>query len=167
MGPRRMGSHTLRRNPGAFETIKVVDGSMEFNKRPDPTAFTIKYNPGTPISDQLRKLTTEFGRQPIGSRPTIAEAKKMLDDQVAQARPESRNSPPFLSRGVSIGRGFWWLEWACWCSEHSGFGGIRTAGVEGTPCESTRCRDSLNSMRTAGAKSWLCAESECLCCGTK
>ena len=45
------------KEPTSLGAIYVVDGTMEFNKRPGPEVFTMKYKPGTPISDNLRKLT--------------------------------------------------------------------------------------------------------------
>jgi len=65
--------------------LHIVNETMEFNKHPGRDAFTMKYKPGTPISDDLRKLQYEFGQQSIRMRPTRAEAEKMLKDQLAQA----------------------------------------------------------------------------------
>jgi len=79
------GKPAVATEPTALETIYVVNGTMEFNKNPPPAAFTIKYKPGTPISDRGRKLEYEFGRQQIGMNPTKAEARDMLADQIAQA----------------------------------------------------------------------------------
>ena len=54
---------SVAKEPTVLETIYVVGGTMEFNKRPGPEVFTIKYKPGTPISDHLRQMTTEFARR--------------------------------------------------------------------------------------------------------
>ncbi|MEJ7637868.1 MAG: hypothetical protein WKF75_07785 [Singulisphaera sp.] len=64
----------VNKEPTSFETIYVVAGTMQFNKRPGREAFTIKYKPGTPVSDNLRKLKYEFGQQKIGIKPTKAAA---------------------------------------------------------------------------------------------
>jgi hypothetical protein len=66
----------VTKEPTSLQTINVVDGTMEFNKRPSPAVFTLKYKTGRPISDRLRKLTTEFGQQKIGLNPTKAEEQK-------------------------------------------------------------------------------------------
>ena len=85
-------------------TMYVVDGTMEFNKRPGPGAFTIKYKPGTPISDNLRKLTYEFGQQKIDPRPTKADAARMLNEQLAKAEAaEGRARRGLGANGVRLG----------------------------------------------------------------
>jgi hypothetical protein len=71
--------------------IYVVGGTMEFNKRPGRGVFTINYKPGTPISDNLRKLTYEFGQQQVGQKPTKADAEKMLSEQLSKAEEQKAN----------------------------------------------------------------------------
>ena len=80
----------VTKEPGEFVTIKVVDGTMEFNKKPGPEVFTIKYKPGTPITDHLRQMTTEFGQQTIGLKPSKADAEKMLNEQVTRAEAQKK-----------------------------------------------------------------------------
>ncbi|GAC1475709.1 MAG: hypothetical protein NVSMB9_28690 [Isosphaeraceae bacterium] len=94
------------KEPTQFETIYVVDGTLEFNKHPGPDVFTIKYKPGTPISDRLRQMTYEFGQQKIGLRPTKADAQKMLNEQVAQA--EQQKSELVVA---SSSEGVDWWSW--------------------------------------------------------
>jgi hypothetical protein len=98
----------VTKEPTSLNTIHVLAGTLEFNKRPGPEAFTIKYKPGTPISDNLRKLTYEFGQQKIATRPTksdveIAEAEQQKTELVVA--PPSDN--------------FDWTSWTIW-----GFGGL-------------------------------------------
>jgi len=102
------------KEPQTLESIYVVDGTMEFNKQPGPEAFRIKYKLGTPISDHLRKLETEFGRQKIATTPTKSEAEQMLNEQVAQA--EAQKSELVVASN-SEGSGWW--SWAV-----GGLGGI-------------------------------------------
>src|SRR6185437_3451288 len=60
----RVGGKSMSfREPTSIGLIYVVDGTMEFNRNPGPETFTINYKPGTPISDHLRQMTTEFGRK--------------------------------------------------------------------------------------------------------
>ena len=68
---------------------------MEFNKRPGPEVFTIKYKPGTPISDNLRKLQYEFGQQKIGFE----------SDQGRDGKDAQRAGRPGQAREVGLGRG--------------------------------------------------------------
>jgi hypothetical protein len=82
---------------------------MEFNKRPGPEVFTIKYKPGTPISDNLRKLEYQFGQQQIGLNPTKAEKEKMLNDQLAKA--EQQKSALVVA---STSEGFAWTSLLPW-----------------------------------------------------
>jgi hypothetical protein len=100
--------------PQSFERIYVVNGTMDFNKHPRPEVFTIKYKPGTPISDNLRKLQYSFGQQQLAPKPTRSEVKKMLDDQVALAEKQQTElvvAPPSESS-----------NWAPWLT--SGFGAL-------------------------------------------
>lgn len=53
--------------PTRIESIYIVKGTLEFNKRPAPATFKITYKSGTPISDNLRKLEYEFGQQKVGA----------------------------------------------------------------------------------------------------
>lgn len=78
----------VMKEPTAVETVYVVGGTLELNKNPGREVFTIKYKPGTPISDSLRKLEYEFGQQKIGAKPTKAEAQNMLEEQIAKAEAQ-------------------------------------------------------------------------------
>jgi hypothetical protein len=75
----------VTKDPTSVTTLYVVNGTMEFNKGPGPQVFTIKYKPGTPISDKLRKLQYEFGQQSLQPRPTKADVEGMLNDAIAKA----------------------------------------------------------------------------------
>ena len=99
----------VSKTPTVVEEARVVDGSMEFNKHPGPEVFTIRYKPGTRISDTLRKLEYEYGAQPIAARPSKAEAEKMLKDQLAQA--EKQKSTLVVA---STSEGFAWYAWLPW-----------------------------------------------------
>jgi hypothetical protein len=94
------------KEPTVLETMYVVDGTMVFNKRPGPEAFTIKYKPGTPISDHLRKMNFEFGQQKIEPKLTIAAAQEMLNTQVAKA--EAQKEELVVS---PASEGFDWGTW--------------------------------------------------------
>jgi hypothetical protein len=97
------------KEPTVLWSMRVVAGTMEFNRHPGRDVFTMKYKPGTPISDQLRKLTTEFGEQKIGAKPTKSEAEKMLNEQVARA--EAQKSELVVA---SPSEGFDWTSWLPW-----------------------------------------------------
>jgi hypothetical protein len=104
--------------PTHVETIQVVSSTMAFNKHPGPETFNIKYKPGTPISDKLRKLEYEFGqqKQTIAPRTTIsrAEAEKRLNEAVAKA--EEQRTELVVA---SVSDGFKWSSWLAW-----GFGAV-------------------------------------------
>jgi hypothetical protein len=69
----------------------------------------MKYKPGTPISDSLRKLTNEYDRQKISPRPTKIEAEKMLNDQIAKAEEQKSELVVYSSS-----EGFAWMPWMPW-----------------------------------------------------
>ena len=97
------------KQPTVLTSIYVVGRTFEFNKHPGRDVFTIKYRPGTPISDNLRKLTYEFGQQKVGTKPTKADAEKMLNAQLAEAEKQKAELvvvPPSQS--------FDWTSWAAW-----------------------------------------------------
>jgi hypothetical protein len=100
------GKPIVTSEPTSVSEIRVVTGTMEINKHPGPEVFTMKYLPGTPISDSLRKLTYEFGQQTISRAPTKAEAEKMLNEQVAQA--EKQKSELVVA---SVSDGTAWYAW--------------------------------------------------------
>ena len=96
----------VTKEPTSFETLYVVDGTMQFNTRPGREAFTIKYKPGTPVSDNLRKLKYEFGQQKIGLKPTKADAERSLNEQLAKAEEQR------LELVVApLSQGFNWSLW--------------------------------------------------------
>ena len=105
----RKASQSFPKTPTVLDTIYVVDGTMEFNQHPGPEAFTIKHKPGTPVSDQLRKLSYEFGQQKIGAKPTKAEAERMLKEQLAKA--EEQKSELVVA---SPSEGTDWTPWLTW-----------------------------------------------------
>ena len=49
--------------PTVVERLYVSNGTMEFNRHPSRKTFTIKYKPGTPISDNLKKMNYDFAQQ--------------------------------------------------------------------------------------------------------
>ncbi|MGC8644431.1 MAG: hypothetical protein ACP5XB_31595 [Isosphaeraceae bacterium] len=101
-------TETLK-EPGVREKLYVVNGTMQFNTHPGPEVFTMKYKPGTPISDSLRKLQYEYGQEKIREEPTRAEVEKMLKDQLAEA--EKQKSTLVVAQ-TSAGSGWYaWLPW--------------------------------------------------------
>jgi hypothetical protein len=101
--------HMFTKEPTCVNTIYVVDGTMELNRHPGPEVFTIKYRPGTPVSDRLRKLTYEFGQQKIDQMPTRADAEKMLDEAVFKA--EAQKAELVVA---SSSEGFDWASALSW-----------------------------------------------------
>jgi hypothetical protein len=99
----------VTKDPTSLETIYVVDGTMEFNRHPGRDVFTIKYKPGTPISDNLRQMTSEYGQQKIGLKPTKVDAEKMLNQQLAKAEEQKEELVVASTSG-----GFDWAGWAAW-----------------------------------------------------
>jgi hypothetical protein len=96
--------------PQTLQILYVVAGTMQFNRRPGPKTFTIAYRPGTPISDNLRKLQYEFGQQEVPPNISKAEAEAQLKAQLAQAeaqRTELSASSP--AAGPSA-----WARWLPW-----------------------------------------------------
>ncbi|MGC8643673.1 MAG: hypothetical protein ACP5XB_27760 [Isosphaeraceae bacterium] len=97
------------KEPTVTETVYVVDGTMQFNMHPGREIFTMKYKPGTPVSDNLRKLQYEFGQQKMSPKPTKAEAETMLKDQLAQA--EKQKSTLVMAQ---TSEGIDWYAWLAW-----------------------------------------------------
>ncbi len=104
--------------PTTVETIQVVGSTLAFNKHPGPDTFNIKYKPGTPISDKLRKLEYEFGQQKPKIEPRTAmpvrEAEELLKEAIANAE---RQRSELVAASPSDG--FNWSSWLAW-----GFGAV-------------------------------------------
>ena len=81
----------ITKEPSVIERIDVLRSTMQFNTHPGPEVFTIKYKPGTPISDSLRKVTYEFGQQKLPSEPKKADIEKMLREQIAEAQKQKED----------------------------------------------------------------------------
>ena len=107
------------KTPALLETIYVANGAMSFNRHPGPEVFTLKYRPGTPISDNVRQMNYQYGQQKVGVVPTVAEAERMLKEQIAQAEEQkgqlSRRPPDREPTGRSGSPG----EWSRWSPRHS------------------------------------------------
>ena len=99
----------VTKEPTVRDTIYVVGGTMEFNKHPGREVFAINYKPGTPVSDNLRKLVYEFGRQKIGLKPTKADTERMLNDQIAKAEEQKKELVV-----APQSEGFDWTLWLGW-----------------------------------------------------
>lgn len=96
-------SLVFTKEPTLLRSIRVIDGTMEFNKRPGASTFTLKHKPGTPISDQIRKLNYQFGQKQISNRPSKAEAETMLQEQIAEAEEQKRELVAVPREGID-----WW-----------------------------------------------------------
>ena len=95
--------------PTSEEITYVVARTLEFNKRPGPQVFTINYKPGTPISDDLRKLTYQFGQKSIGSKPTKAATEAMLAEQIKDAEAQRKTLA-----AVPVSQEVAWSSWIAW-----------------------------------------------------
>jgi hypothetical protein len=95
--------------PQVFEKLYVVNGTMEFNKHPGPDVFTIRYRPGTPISDAVRRMQYEFGQQKIGVNPSRSEVEKMLKEQLSEARKQKAELVV-----ADASEGSHWSSWLAW-----------------------------------------------------
>jgi len=104
----------VMKEPQALEKVYVVNGTMEFNKHPGPEVFTIRYKPGTPVSDNLRKLQYEYGQQKVATNPTKPDVKKMLEEQLATAHQQKSELVV-----ASTSEGVPWSTWLAW-----GFGAL-------------------------------------------
>lgn len=89
--------------PTVLRSVRVIAGTMEFNKKPSPSTFTIAHKPGTPVSDKIRKLNYLFGQKQISNRPTKAEAETMLREQIAEAEEQRRELVAVPREGIN-----WW-----------------------------------------------------------
>ena len=101
------GKTIYSEEPTSIETVYIIHGTLEFNKHPGPKTFTIAYKPGTPISDNIRKLKSEFGRQKTSPLPTRAEATAMLNEQVRQAEEQRKE----LLAGSPARDAIAWSSW--------------------------------------------------------
>lgn len=96
------------KEPTMLRSIRVIAGTMEFNKKPSPSMFTLKHKLGTPVSDKVRKLNYHFGQKQISNRLSKAEAETMLQEQIAEAEEQRRELvavPPRGDRLVDLERG--------------------------------------------------------------
>ncbi len=84
------GKPFISPEPTSSETIYINDGTLRFNLDPGPGTFTHTYKPGTPISDSLRRVQTEFGHQKPPARQTKLQVETMLREQLATAQAQRK-----------------------------------------------------------------------------
>jgi hypothetical protein len=94
--------------PTSRASIRVLKGTLEFNKNPGPEVFTIKYRLGTPISDEVRKMQYAFGQQKMPSEPTKAKVEEMLKKAVALPEAQREELVAAPTEGID------WLRWLPW-----------------------------------------------------
>lgn len=104
------GKPYFPKEPTMIEKVYINSGTLEFNKRPPPATFSIKYKPGTPITDNLRRVQTEFGRQQVGRRVSKPETESMLREQLANAENQRKE----LVAGSPERNGPGWTSWLVW-----------------------------------------------------
>lgn len=102
----RNGKPTISKEPITISTIRVVKGTMEFNKHPGREAFLARYKPGTPVSDGLRRLRYEFGQQKVDARMTKGQAEASLKEQIEKAEEQKSELV-----AASPARDFDWQPW--------------------------------------------------------
>lgn len=101
--PTMLRSLKVLKEPTLLRSVRVIAGTMEFNKKPNPSMFKLKHKPGTPISDQIRKLNYQFGQKQTSNRPTRSESEKMLQEQIAEAEEQRRELVAVSREGID-----WW-----------------------------------------------------------
>ena len=84
------GKPFFPKEPTSVEKIYIVGGTLQFNRNPPASAFSIDFKPGTPISDKLRRARYEFGQQKPSARTTVEEAEGMLREQLAAAEAQGK-----------------------------------------------------------------------------
>lgn len=74
--------------PTVVEAIYIIDRTLTLNRQPAAAEFSLASKLGTPISDTLRQIRTEFGKQRVAPRPTRDQAETMLREQLAVAEAQ-------------------------------------------------------------------------------
>jgi hypothetical protein len=99
------------KEPTQREEIYILLDTLKFNRNPPASAFKIDYKPGTPISDQLKKLRYEFGQQQPPPRLTRETAEKHLQEQLALANAQRKElvAPPPTQDGFDLSRAAPWI----------------------------------------------------------
>lgn len=106
----RDGKPYFPKEPTSIEQLYIVHGTLEFNQNPPPSTFEASYTPGTPISDNLRKVQYQFSQQKPPDRVTRAQAESMLRDQLALAEDQGNE----LVAGSPARRGRDWSSLLVW-----------------------------------------------------
>lgn len=77
-------------DPMSTQIIYIIGGTLSFNRNPPPETFSVKYKPGTPVSDSIRKLDFQYGQQKLPEKPTTRETEKLLAEQIRLAEEQQR-----------------------------------------------------------------------------
>jgi hypothetical protein len=99
------------KKPTNRDDIYILLDTLKFNRNPPASAFKLDYKPGTPISDQLKKLRYEFGQQQPPPRLTRETAEKHLQEQLALANAQRAElvAPPPTREAFDLGRAAPWI----------------------------------------------------------
>ena len=111
------GRPVLLKEPQSIMKLRVVDGTIEFNKHPGPEVFTVRSKPGMPRTESFRKLESEYARQQVKLNPGNAMILSKYGVQGASGNDEKDE----LAVGAAAGAGArapdrvrfrTWIAWA-------------------------------------------------------
>jgi hypothetical protein len=84
------GKNVYTKAPTSEEEIYFLVENMKVNRHPPRSSLEVAFKPGTPVSDRLRKLQYDFGRQKQPKRESREQDEIGLKDQLAEARRQGQ-----------------------------------------------------------------------------
>ena len=96
--------------PTQIVNIWLLPDSLKFPVTLPDSRFSVKYKPGTPITDSLRQAAYEFGQDRRPPAKTPVEAQKRLEEHLAEA--DAQKDELKASSAARGGPG--WAGWLPW-----------------------------------------------------
>ncbi len=104
------GQPILMTQPQSIMKLRVVEGTMEFNKHPGPEVFTVRSKPDLPRTESFRKLQNEYARQQVKLNPD--NAMILLKYGLQGASGDDGTNEPQVGAAPDRVRFRSWIAWA-------------------------------------------------------
>ena len=102
---------TYEADPTQVTDTWLLPDSLKFPADLPNSRFSVKYKPGTPITDSLRQAAYQFGQDRRPPAKTPIEAQKRLEEHLAEA--DAQKDELKASSAARGGAGWaGWLPWA-------------------------------------------------------
>ena len=105
------GKFILRDTPVVRATFEVNLPTIKINRNPSDREFAVTFKPGAAVSDRLRKLEYEFGKDTRPAPTSPIEAEERLQKLLAAAKAQEVDINKGAQGWAAVSSSLEWLPW--------------------------------------------------------